>query len=94
MEDKKKLLYKNAKGSVKAVKFNDLLKMAELFGFEFVSQKGSHLVYKRHDDPFGFMNFQPREGSKKMAKPYQVRQLLKFVEDNELLNKDGGGEDV
>jgi hypothetical protein len=43
--------------------------------------KGSHFIYRR-DDPFFLISIQKMKDG--MAKPYQVRQLLHFIEDNNL----------
>lgn len=83
MNKKTKLLHK-ARQNPNSVTFKEIQDLAVFYGFIFDFQKGSHKQYKRSDDPYGFMNFQPRKGDKKMAKIYQVRQLLKFIETNEL----------
>jgi len=82
--DKKTKLLKKAKTNPKSISFKEIQKLAEFFGFLFDSQKGSHIQFKRLDDPYGFMNFQPRKGDKNMAKVYQVRQLTQFIEQNKL----------
>jgi len=43
--------------------------------------KGSHFIYKLKD-PFYLISIQNMKDGK--AKPYQVRQLLDFIEDNNL----------
>lgn len=82
---KKIKLYLKAKSKPESITFKELQELAVYFGFVRDSQKSSHILYKRIDDPYGFMNFQPREGDKKMAKPYQVRQLIKLILEKELL---------
>lgn len=82
--DKKKKLFSKAKRSPESVSFKEIQELAVLFGFIFDTQSGSHIQYKRRDDPYGFMNFQPRKSDKKMAKTFQVRQLIKFIETYEL----------
>jgi len=82
--DKKLKLFSKAKRSPQSISFQEIQELAMLFGFIFDTQKGSHVQYKRRDDPYGFMNFQPRKNDKKMAKVFQVRQLIKFIETNEL----------
>ncbi|MBE9048103.1 type II toxin-antitoxin system HicA family toxin [Pleurocapsales cyanobacterium LEGE 10410] len=79
MGKKDKLLNK-AKNSAANLRFNDLIKLAELCGFEKKRQKGSHVImkHKTHDI---FMNFQDNNGD---AKPYQVKQLLKEIDDYNL----------
>jgi len=84
MNKKMKKLYQKAATDPGSIKFKELKKLAEKSGFVLDHIEGGHHLYKRLDDPYGFMNFQPRKGDKKMAKIYQVRQLLKFIETNEL----------
>jgi predicted RNA binding protein YcfA (HicA-like mRNA interferase family) len=76
MGDYEKLLQK-ARDSNKNFSFNDLCKLAELAGFEFVRPNGSHKMY-RHNSISQRMNFQNYKGK---AKPYQVRQLLNAIEE-------------
>lgn len=82
--DKKQKLFNKAKRSPKSISFKEIQDLAICYGFIFDTQKGDHIQYKRRDDPYGFMNFQPRKNDAKMAKIYQVRQLLKFIETHEL----------
>jgi hypothetical protein len=62
------------------VYFSDLCSLAELVGFRFDRQSGSHRIY-RHDKYPGIMNFQDCNGQ---AKPLQVRQLLNFIAEHDL----------
>ncbi|MEX2181736.1 MAG: type II toxin-antitoxin system HicA family toxin [Gemmatimonadaceae bacterium] len=50
--------------------------LAECFGWTFDRSSGSHHIYKRLGDR-RLMNFQEVRG---MAKPYQVRQLLRAID--------------
>jgi len=85
MNKKAKALLEKAKESPQSISFREVQKLAEYFGFVFDSQNGtSHVQYKRRDDPYGFMNFQTNPKDKKMAKVYQVRQLVKFITNNNL----------
>ncbi len=79
MGKKEKLLSK-AKKSATNYKFNDLVKLAELCGFEVSRKKGSHVMMK-HKAHNLFMNFQDENGD---AKPYQVKQLLKDIDEYNL----------
>lgn len=79
MGQKEKLLTK-ARSSTANFRFNDLIKLAELCGFEKNRQKGSHVIM-RHKTYDIFMNFQDHKGD---AKPYQVRQLLQDIDDYNL----------
>jgi hypothetical protein len=63
--------------------FSDLCNLAELVGFRFDRQSGSHKIY-RHDKHPGIMNFQDCNGQ---AKPLQVKQLLSFIVDHNLDEK-------
>lgn len=66
------------------VSFSDLCKLAEMVGFSFDRQSGSHRVY-RHEKYPGIMNFQDVKGK---AKPYQVKQLLNFINEYNLTKKE------
>ncbi|WP_292520366.1 type II toxin-antitoxin system HicA family toxin [Methanoculleus sp.] len=74
-------VYENLKRNVKNVRFEDLCRAAEAFGFRFRGGKGSHRVYARQGVA-ELLNFQSVGGK---AKPYQVRQLLKVIEDYNFL---------
>lgn len=71
-----KLLSK-AKASQHNYDFDDLCKLAELSGFEWVRTNGSHKLY-RHSSTPKLMNFQDHHGK---AKPFQVKQLLNIIEE-------------
>lgn len=81
MESKKRKIYEELKKNPKNVRFTDLCKAAELFGFKYKGGKGSHVVYA-HGDIKEILNFQNVKGK---AKPYQVKQLLKIIERYNLL---------
>ncbi len=81
---KKKEIYEKLKSNPKNVRFEELCKAAELFGFRFRGGKGSHRVYVREGIK-EILNFQNVKGK---AKPYQVRQLLKVIEKYNLLEED------
>ena len=73
-----KLLLK-AQNSANNLRFNDLCKLAECFGWQKKNQEGSHVVYK--NDALGTLQgcrlpFQDNNGK---AVPYQVRQLLTAI---------------
>lgn len=74
-------VYESLKRNLKNVRFEDLCRAAEAFGFRFRGGKGSHRVYVRQGVA-ELLNFQNVGGK---AKPYQVRQLLKVIEDHNLL---------
>ena len=73
-------LFQLARKSPTGLRFSDLCRLAEAFGFTFQRQKGSHRIYA-HDGIGEIMNFQDDHGT---AKAYRVRQLLACVERNQL----------
>lgn len=58
--------------------FKELCRLVECFGFEFAREKGSHRIYKSPGEP-RLINLQPGKNGK--AKPYQVKQVLKIIEE-------------
>lgn len=75
----RKLLQK-ALNSPQSLRFSEVLKLAGAFGFRLDRITGSHHIFKRAEVP-ELLNLQNVGG---MAKPYQVRQLLKLVERHNL----------
>lgn len=73
-------LFQLARHNPGGLRFSDLCRLAESFGFVFQRQKGSHRVYA-HEGLRQIMNFQNDRGT---AKAYQVRQLLDCVDRNRL----------
>lgn len=86
MGRKEKLLQK-ARNSPKSLKYKDLCKLAEYFGYEFRNQEGSHETYK-HPKTKSMMNFQPTKNGE--AKPFQVKQLLAEIERFNLIGGKNG----
>ncbi len=82
--NKKQKLFKLAKANPKSVKFADLIKLATYVGFEYSRTKGSHQMYKRTKDPRDLIPFQTDSRNKSMAKSYQVKQLINFIEEHNL----------
>ena len=70
-------LFDRVKNNPHNVRFNEICKLAEAFGFKYKGGKGSHVVYSK-SDIIEIVNFQNVNG---MAKPYQVRQFLKIIEE-------------
>jgi len=70
-------LLDRAKRKRASITFPELCRLAECFGFVFDRQKSSHYIYERPGTRP--MDFQPRKRDEKMAKPYQVKQLLDFI---------------
>lgn len=81
MEKCEKLLAE-AQASPSGLTFEELCALAECNGFVFKRQKGSsHRMYGHpslQPNDGGFMNFQSDKGN---AKAYQVRQLLRAIEN-------------
>ena len=76
-------LYDEFKRNPKNVRFEKICRAAETFGFRFRGGKGSHRIYVR----LGvreLLNFQNENGK---AKPYQVKQFLKIIEQYSLLEE-------
>jgi len=74
-------LYERAKKNPKGLRFSEIRTLCEGIGMKCDRIKGSHFIYRR-DDPFFLISLQKMKDG--MAKPYQVRQLLYFIEDNNL----------
>jgi len=74
-------VYRELKGRVTNVRFEELCQAAELFGFKFKGGKGSHRVFVR-EGVKELLNFQDVGGK---AKPYQVRQFIKLIEKYNLV---------
>ena len=81
---KLKKLSDKVRNNPKNVRFDEICKLAEAFGFKYKGGKGSHVVYSKKGIP-DIVNFQNVNG---MAKPYQVRQFLKIVEEYSLRLKE------
>ncbi|MDE2292474.1 MAG: type II toxin-antitoxin system HicA family toxin [Elusimicrobia bacterium] len=77
-------LARSARANPAGVRFKDLCRLAEAYGFSLLRQKGSHRIYA-HDGLRAIMNFQNDGG---MAKAYQVRQLLGCAAQNGLKLED------
>jgi len=74
--NKKKLLKKILAGS-KNIAFSDIRKLAEAFGFRLARVSGSHHIFV-HPDVSELVNLQDVEGK---AKPYQIKQFVRIVEN-------------
>jgi len=69
-------LLQKARSSPQSLRFSEVCRLAECYGFRKARQSGSHAIYKR-PGIFSLMNFQNDKG---MAKQYQVEQLLAFID--------------
>ncbi len=78
-------LFAKIKNNPQDVRFDEICKIAQVFGFRYKGGKGSHKVYSRKGIP-EILNFQNVRGK---AKPYQVKQFLKLIEDYNLTIKEG-----
>jgi hypothetical protein len=70
-----KKLYDKAKNAPGNLRFTELCALAEMAGFRFNRSAGSHRLYEHSSGVM--MNFQDRNSK---AKPYQVKQLLDFID--------------
>ena len=88
----RKILAKILSGS-KNVRFGDFITLLEAFGFELKRTRGSHRIFKHPEVP-EILSIQP--SGNQQAKPYQMRQFLKMVEEYDLRLEDNDevGEDV
>jgi len=76
MADCDKLL-EHARRSPTNLRFSELCRLAECYGFVHDRTKGSHAIYK-HPDVQQVQNFQDHNGK---AKAYQVRQLVNAIDE-------------
>ena len=81
--DRQKILKKILGGS-KNIRFGDMVRLVEGFGFELSRTEGSHHIFFRPDIP-ELVNLQNVKGQ---AKIYQIRQFLKLVEKHDLKLED------
>ena len=79
----KRLLNRILLGS-KNIRFNDFVGLVEAFGFRLSRTSGSHHIFT-HPDVQELVNIQNANGQ---AKPYQMRQFLKLVEQYNLKLED------
>ncbi len=77
-------LYDKVKNNAHNVRFDDICKLAEAFGFQHKGEKGSHTVYSQ-EGVTEILNFQNVKG---VVKPYQVKQFLWIVEEYNLTMKE------
>lgn len=79
MSKPRKILGKILSGS-KNIRFEEMVSLVEAFGFQLGRVSGSHHIFQHPDIPEQ-LNLQNKSGQ---AKPYQVRQFLKLVEQYNL----------
>ena len=73
--NKRKMLQKALQGS-KNIRFSDMVRLVEAFGFRLSRVSGSHHIFV-HPDLAELLNLQEVDGK---AKPYQIRQFLRLIE--------------
>jgi predicted RNA binding protein YcfA (HicA-like mRNA interferase family) len=71
-------------GGSRNVRFADMRRLVEAFGFSLARVSGSHHIFTHPDVP-ELVNLQDVGGQ---AKPYQIRQFLKLVEEFNLTLED------
>ena len=76
-------VYRELKGRVTNIRFEELCQAAESFGFKFKGGKGSHRIFVREGIK-ELLNLQDVKGK---AKPYQVRQFIKLIEKYNLVER-------
>jgi len=77
--NRRKLLRKLLSGS-RNVRFAEMVNLLEGFGFVLSRIQGSHHIYTHNDIP-ELVNLQNVKGQ---IKPYQVRQVIKLIEQHDL----------
>ena len=82
--NRRMLLARLARGALNNVAFSDMIELVEGFGFRLVGVNGSHNIFGCTGIP-KTINLQPDRGD---AKPYQIRQFLKLVEQYGLTLED------
>ena len=78
---KKRKLYQRIVNSQKNVKFDDFVTVIVAFGFTLSRITGSHHIYNHPDIPQS-ISVQPSKHNQ--AKPYQIKQFLRLVEEYNL----------
>lgn len=72
-------LLEKAEKSAKNLRYSDLRKLAECFGWVFIRQDASHQMYENSELDHTQGRLQNFQNVKGQAKPYQVRQLLSAI---------------
>ena len=81
---KEEKIYEKVKNSPANAGFRELCYLVEKVNFELRDQKGSHKIYK-HKKYNIMMNLQPDKNGK--AKAYQVRQVIGYIENYDLMGE-------
>jgi predicted RNA binding protein YcfA (HicA-like mRNA interferase family) len=69
------------RGHLQNVDFDDFVRLVEFFGWAMDRQRGSHQVF-RHPLVAERLNLQPDRNGQ--AKPYQIREFMRYLEDYHL----------
>lgn len=69
-----------------SLSFREACRLAEMFGFSLARIKGSHHMYQQ-DAIAELVNLQPAKDGKS-AKTYQVRDIVKLIDQYNLIDKD------
>lgn len=77
-----RVIYEKALGNPASLKFGEVCTLAEGVGFRLDRIRGSHHIFVHSNPHCHLLNLQEVRGQ---AKPYQVRQLLKLIEEFQLL---------
>lgn len=81
---KKDKILKRARSSPGNFSYNELCSLAEHAGFEFRNQTGSHRIFK-HPTIKKMLNLQPDKNDKSKAKKYQIKQVVAYIDDFNLM---------
>lgn len=74
---KKRKLFDKMLNSPQNIRFEEFIVLLQAFGFILSRTKGSHHIFTR-DDIMEILSIQPKKDGK--AKPYQIRQFIKLIE--------------
>ncbi len=81
---KARKIYEKILAGSRNIRFDDFCKVAEAFGYRRDRIRGSHHIYE-HPQASRPLNIQEVRGQ---AKPYQIRQFLRDVEEFQLTMMD------
>lgn len=74
---KKRKLFEKMLNSPKNIRFEEFILLLEAFGFVQDRVRGSHHIFV-HDDIIELLSIQSNKNGK--AKPYQIRQFIRLIE--------------
>jgi len=81
LDKKTRELFEKAKRNPKGLRFSELQRLCKGIGMMHARTKGSHLIYTMEGLPLPISIQKTKDGK---AKPFQVRQVLAFIEENDL----------